>query len=109
MNLKVLQWNLNTIHSSSNEFTPPFEMKEAICTIKNLPPLSGVGMQVIDLKNDDCADCNRLAAIVEQDPFLSAMIIRWANSALFGYAGKIVNVNDAVSRVLGFDLLLISL
>jgi HD-like signal output (HDOD) protein len=56
------------------------------------------------LRVDPYADARALSAIVETDPALAAQIVSWAASPYYGYGGKIKSVQDAIVRVLGFDL-----
>ena len=45
-----------------------------------------------------------LADIVESDPSLAAQVVSWAASPYYAAPGKIRSVQDAIVRVLGFDL-----
>lgn len=71
--------------------------------LKELPPMPEVAQALLRLKSDSRADAKSLGKVIELDPALSAQIMRYATSALFGYRGKIESIQDAVSRVLGFD------
>lgn len=84
-------------------FTPPVDMRQKISQIKALPPLPGIAQQILNLGADPLADAKKLGNLIEQDPLLTAQVIRWASSAFYGYRGKITSVQDAISRVLGFD------
>jgi HD-like signal output (HDOD) protein len=82
------------------------DMREAISKIKALPPLPGSATRILNLLADPRADIEKLVEIIELDPLLTAQIIRWASSALYGYRGKITSVHDAITRVLGFNFVL---
>lgn len=103
MQPSLINWTLNTINTQLDSFTPPKDMRAAISRIQTLPPLPGVALRIMQLAADPSADTAKLAAIVELDPLLTAQVIRWASSPLYGYRGKITSVHDAISRVLGFD------
>ncbi len=103
MNATLINWTLNTINPQFEGFKPPFDMLESIAKLQALPPLPGIALRIMQLATDPTADIDKLAAIVELDPLLSAQIIRWASSPLYGYPGKIISVREAISRVLGFD------
>ena len=49
------------------------------------------------------ATARELGELIEFDPSLTAQIMRYARSALFNYPGQINSVQEAVTRVLGFD------
>lgn len=82
---------------------PPADMRHKISQIKALPPLPGIAQRILKLGSDPYADARKLGGLIEQDPLLTAQVIRWASSAFYGYRGKITSVQDAISRVLGFD------
>jgi len=69
-----------------------------------IPPLPLSAHNIIMLRNNDHADGDDLAAIVESDPSLASQVISWANSPYYGLPGQIRSIQDAVIRVLGFDL-----
>lgn len=102
----LLNWTLDNIDPKSKNFTPPMDMRDGITAIKALPPLPGSAVRLIKLMSDPRADARKLAEIIELDPLLTAQIIRWASSSLYGYRGKITSVEEAVVRVLGFNFVL---
>lgn len=107
MRSTIVNWTVQTVNSSGNQaFTPPLDMRQAVSRIKALPPLPGTAAQIVQLISDPNADADRLAGIVERDPLLTAQIIRWASSALYGYRGQVTTVKDAIVRVLGYNFVL---
>ncbi|AEF99429.1 HDOD domain-containing protein [Methylomonas methanica] len=106
MQSSLFNWTLNAINPQNNGFTPPMDMREAISSIRALPPLPGSAVRIINLISDPKADVDKLAEIIEMDPLLAAQIIRWSTSSLYGYRGKISSVRDAIVRVLGFNFVL---
>lgn len=44
--------------------------------------------------------------MVETDPALAAQVVSWAASPYYASPGKIRSVEDAIVRVLGFDLVI---
>lgn len=106
MQSSLFNWTLNAINPQNNGFTPPMDMREAISSIKALPPLPGSAVRIVNLISDPKADVDKLAEIIELDPLLTAQIIRWSTSSLYGYRGKICSVRDAIVRVLGFNFVL---
>lgn len=71
--------------------------------VTELPPVPEVARAILALKDDPQANAHRLGRTIELDPGLAATIVRYATSASFSYRGKIESIQDAVSRVLGFD------
>ncbi len=100
----LLNWSFKTLHSPMNSVKSPYDLLKDISALQALPALPGVAMRIIQLAADPTADAEKLAAVIELDPLLTAQILRWASSSLYGYPGKIVCTREAISRVLGFDL-----
>ncbi|MBB1488372.1 HDOD domain-containing protein [Oceanospirillum sediminis] len=69
-----------------------------------IPPLPLSAHNIIQLRDDEDADSDELASIIEADPSLASQVISWANSPYYGLPGQIRSIQDAVIRVLGFDL-----
>ncbi len=103
MTPNLINWTLNTINPHQDSFMPPYDMLESIGRLEALPPLPGVALRIMQLADDPSADAAKLAAIIELDPLLTAQIIRWASSPLYAYRGKSLDVQESISRVLGFD------
>jgi len=103
MQPSFINWTLDVIDSQADVFTPPADMRQKISQINALPPLPGIAHRILKLGSDPLADARKLGELIEQDPLLTAQVVRWASSAFYGYRGKITSVQDAISRVLGFD------
>ena len=106
IDINLLKWTQSTINTHISSFVPPADMRQSVSQIKQLPPLSATAKLVLQLASDPFADARKLSEIIELDPLLTTQVIRWANSALYGYKGKINSVKDAISIVLGFDFVL---
>ncbi|BCO33251.1 hypothetical protein TspCOW1_33540 [Thiohalobacter sp. COW1] len=74
--------------------------------VYELPPMPEMARRVLELRHNPDADISDLAAIVELDPSLAAQVVRYATSPLHGYRGRIDSIQDAITRVLGFDLVM---
>jgi len=85
-------------------FTPAPEVRRHIEELYELPPMPAVAQRILRLRADPAASAEDLAAVVELDPSLAAQVIRYASSPFFGYRGRIDSIRDAISRVLGFDM-----
>lgn len=69
-----------------------------------LPPLPAIATKLLQLVASEDCDIDELAAVIEQDPGLTARIIGIANSAYFARPTEMCNVADAIVRVLGLNL-----
>jgi HD-like signal output (HDOD) protein/prolyl-tRNA editing enzyme YbaK/EbsC (Cys-tRNA(Pro) deacylase) len=81
-------------------------IRERVRHVHQLPSMPGMAMQILKLRNNPYSHVSELAAIVEQDPSLSAQIIRYASSPFFGYQGRVDSVAMAIARVLGMDFVM---
>jgi HD-like signal output (HDOD) protein/prolyl-tRNA editing enzyme YbaK/EbsC (Cys-tRNA(Pro) deacylase) len=72
-----------------------------------IPPLAQTAQRIIKLRADPEANIDDITSVVETDPALAAQVIRWAASPLYAAPGqKVRSVEDAIIRVLGFDLVI---
>ena len=88
------------------EGTPGLSLDEVAARLEKLyrlPPMPALALKVLKLTSDPEASAHDLSALIELDPSLAAQIMRYARSALFQYQGQINTVQEAVTRVLGFD------
>lgn len=72
----------------------------------DMPPMPETAKKIIDLRMDPHAETEQLGVLVSKDPGLAAQVISWANSPYYGVTGTITSVQEAVVRVLGFDLVI---
>jgi len=86
-------------------FTPK-RIHQRVEETLDLPAMPSIAQEVMRLRVDPKAGATELAAIVAQDPSLAAQVISWASSPYYGYKGNIDSIETAISRVLGFDLVL---
>lgn len=71
-----------------------------------IPPLQDTASKIIRLRANPNADISDLAKIIEFDPSLAAQVVSWAASPYYSAPGKIKSVQDAIVRVLGFDMVI---
>ena len=71
-----------------------------------IPPLAGSAQKIIKLRVDPNATIDDITGVVETDPALAAQVVSWAASPYYASPGKIRSVEDAIVRVLGFDLVI---
>lgn len=79
------------------------EVADQLQSLYRLPPMPALALRILRLTTDSGASARELADLIEFDPSMSAQIMRYAGSALFNYPGRINSVQEAVTRVLGFD------
>ena len=103
MEINLLKWTQSTINQDINSFSPPADMRQSISQVKELPPFPVTANRILQLASDPLADAKKLSEIIELDLILATQVIRWASSALYGFRGKINSVQDAITKVLGFD------
>lgn len=71
-----------------------------------LPSLPASMKKLVELRSDPSAGIDDLVPIVRVDPSLAAQVMSWAASPYYAAPGDVHSVEDAVIRVLGFDLVL---
>lgn len=69
-----------------------------------LPPLPAIALQLLRLISREDCDIQELSELIERDPGVAARIVGIANSAYFARPTPVCSVADAISRVLGLDL-----
>ena len=72
----------------------------------HVPPLPDAARRIIQLQLEPDYDLSDLTRIVESDPSLAAQVVGWANSPYYRARGEVNSVNDAIMRVLGFDMVI---
>ncbi|MEL0166698.1 MAG: HDOD domain-containing protein [Pseudomonadaceae bacterium] len=81
-------------------------MKQRLEETIEIPPLPETAQKVMKLRVNPDAGVDDLADVVETDPSLAAQVVSWAASPYYAAPGKIRSVEDAIGRVLGFDLVI---
>lgn len=87
------------------QFTPA-RVKRDIEEFHELPALPVTAIRILQLASSPLSNARQLAEVIEQDPSLSAQVLRYANSSLYGYGGRIKDLQTAIARVLGFEFVL---
>ena len=93
------------IHNAITNFTQK-RISQRLEETLDMPPMPETAQKIIDLRMDADAETEELAKLVGKDPGLTAQVISWANSPYYGVSGSITNIEEAVIRVLGFDLVI---
>lgn len=79
-------------------------MRERLKSGLALPAMPELAAEIIRFRNNPYAHAGELAAVIEQDPGLSAQVMRYAGSPLYHGHGRIHTVEQAIVQVLGMDL-----
>lgn len=95
--------DIQHINKALENFTTR-RIKSRLNETLEIPPLPISVEKVIRLRIDPNASVEELAEVVAMDPGLAAQIISWAASPFYAIPGKIRSIEDAIIRVLGFEL-----
>lgn len=106
LDIDTAMWTLESVDSNPLDVPSPSDICDQIKSLKALPPLPEIARRIIALNSDPLADNRKLAKIIELSPSLSAQVIRWASSALYGFRGKLSSVADSITKVLGYEQVL---
>ena len=79
---------------------------EQLRNIDHLPVMPSIAASLLELQSNPDGTIDDMVRIIAHDPNLTAQILRYANSALFGFSGQINNLQDAIFRVLGYETVL---
>jgi len=82
------------------------DIRHRVERLAELPAMPELALKIVELSHDPRADANKLAQLVELDPALAAQVIRYARSPFFAYRGAVDSIRTAVSRVLGFEMVM---
>ncbi|MEC7432063.1 MAG: HDOD domain-containing protein, partial [Pseudomonadota bacterium] len=93
------------LHSAIKRFTG-LRIQQRLEDTLELPPVPETAQRIIHLRVNPNAVMGDLVDVVESDPSLAAQVVSWASSSFYAAAGRVHSVHDAVSRVLGFDLVM---
>lgn len=105
VNLNQPEHDRDQLHSAIKRFTS-LRIQQRLEDTLELPPLPETAQRIIHLRVNPNAVMGDLVDIVESDPSLAAQVVSWASSSFYAAAGQVRSVHDAVSRVLGFDLVM---
>ena len=103
MKNKLERWALYSMSSKNHQVTSPLDIRNKIISIKELPPLPSTLSRTIKLISDPDIDIEKVVEIIEQDPLLTAQVIKNARSSLYGYRGEVETTHDAIVQVLGLN------
>ena len=108
----LVQPNFDRPHDDREEITQAVHaftarrIQQRLEATLEIPPLAGTAQKIIKLRVDPDATIDDITGVVETDPALAAQVVSWAASPYYASTGKIRSVEDAIVRVLGFDLVI---
>lgn len=76
---------------------------EQLARIDKLPPMPEIAMQILRVNANPYAHANDLTSVIARDPSLSAQILRYARSPIYGYGDRVSNLDIAI-RLLGHEM-----
>lgn len=89
-----------------NHASSAHSLRERIENTAHLPAMPSLANRIIQLNADPYSNVEDLAKLLEKDPSLSAQIVRYAQSPFFGFEGTVASVRQAISMVLGYDMVM---
>ena len=93
------------ISAAVQNFTA-LRMRQRLEETIEIPPLPSTAQRIMALRVNPDTTVEQLTDVVETDPSLAAQVVSWASSSFYAAPGKIRSVEDAIVRVLGFDLVM---
>ncbi len=78
------------------------KIKAAIAAGYNLPALSPVAMEAVELASQESVPAAKLARVIERDPSLATRLLKLANSAFFRTSQPVGALTQAIVRI-GFE------
>ncbi len=95
----------NELHKALGRFQS-IRLKQRLEETLELPPLPITSKRIIQLCSKKNVDTDVLCDVISLDPSLAAQVVSWASSPYYGAPGDIESVEDAIIRVLGFDMVM---
>ncbi|MEZ5523575.1 MAG: HDOD domain-containing protein [Pseudomonadales bacterium] len=93
------------IYAAIRNYTS-LQIKKRLADTLEIPPLSGTAKKILKISATPNAEIEHLVKAIEMDPSLAAQVVGWAASPYYSAPGKVTSIEDAIIRVLGFDLVL---
>lgn len=72
-------------------------------SINSLPPLPSTAQRIMTCFGDEFIDAEKVADVIKDDPGICAKLLGLSNSSYFGLAEPVLNIEEAIARVLGVD------
>ena len=88
------------------ESIPNINIADRVRQLDQLPAIPELALKILKLRDNPDATVDQLVDVIMLDPALTAQVLRYANSPLFGQHGDVKTLDDAIFRVLGFETVL---
>jgi len=89
-----------------DNFMPDSQLSGHLRDLYELPAMPATALALLEVRDDINSGIEDLVKVLEDDPSIAAQIMRYARSPFFGYRGELNSVQEAVSRALGFDMVI---
>lgn len=77
---------------------------ESLIAVESIPPMPETAAKLLLMATDPDVEVGDLSAVIERDPALNARLLGIANSAFYAPQPPVMNVREAVIRVLGLGM-----
>ncbi len=74
----------------------PEHIRHKLRTIDSIATLPHIATEILSMMRNNNATMRHIAVVIEQDPSVTAKILKVANSPLWGYSGRVENVQRAL-------------
>lgn len=91
------------ISSAVERFTK-LRIQQRLEDTLDLPSMTPTSKKISQLRANPEPDIDELISVVKVDPSLSAQVMSWAASPYYAAPGKVSSIDDAIMRVLGYEL-----
>lgn len=81
------------------DFDMPLNVEHTLVEVKGLISLPEIYQKIRQLMDDPKSDIQQFVMVVASDPNLTATVLKIANSAFFGFPGKIDSINRAINML----------
>jgi HD-like signal output (HDOD) protein len=81
--------------------TPSAQLPERLGRVPSFPPIA---IKVLQLLSDPSVNLSKIPPLISSDPAISARVLQYANSPLYGVSNEITNIRHALT-MLGIDQL----
>lgn len=82
------------------------DLKQRIAKMDRLPAMPDMPAKLLALRNNPASTVDDMVAIIENDPSLTAQILRYSSSAIYSHHAQAVSLKDAIFRVMGYETVL---
>lgn len=90
-------------NENGNRRALPGFLQQRLTALDALPGIPETARELLKLRNRPHCRVRDLVRVIETDPLLATQIMRIAGSALYACRGGIKTLDEAITRVLGFD------